>query len=166
MADLNELVNLEGHLHITGLNNLDVAQASTANLWNKLGIQKLTLEWSELTNFNQSLCDPQGNAVSCMSDSQQPGISATADQVLKCLKPHSNLEELSIKGYNGSFSSSWLGWLPLDRLASIELKDCHNCKEVPPLGCLPSLKHILIQSLPKREANWSRVLWQCWRYHF
>jgi len=148
MADLNELVNLEGHLHITGLNNLDVAQASTANLWNKLGIQKLTLEWSELTNFTQSLCDPQGNAVSCMSDSQQPGISATADQVLKCLKPHSNLEELSIKGYNGSFSSSWLGWLPLDRLASIELKDCHNCKEVPPLGCLPSLKHILIQSLP------------------
>ncbi|CAD6226064.1 unnamed protein product [Miscanthus lutarioriparius] len=148
IADLNELVNLEGHLHITGLNNLDVAQASTANLWNKLGIQKLTLEWSELTNFNQSLCDPQGNAVSCMSDSQHQGISATGDQVLKCLKPHSNLEELSIKGYNGSFSSSWLGWLPLDRLASIELKDCHNCKEVPPLGCLPSLKHILIQSLP------------------
>jgi hypothetical protein len=148
IADLNELVNLEGHLHITGLNNLDVAQASTANLWNKLGIQKLTLEWSELTNFNQSLCDPQGNTVSCMSDSQHQGISATGDQVLKCLKPHSNLEELSIKGYNGSFSSSWLGWLPLDRLASIELKDCHNCKEVPPLGCLPSLKHILIQSLP------------------
>ncbi|NP_001169355.1 Putative disease resistance RPP13-like protein 1-like [Zea mays] len=148
IADLNELVNLEGHLHITGLNNLDGAQASIANLWNKPRIKSLTLEWSGVTNFSKSLCDPQGNAVSCISDSQHPAISATADQVLNCLKPHSNLEELSIKGYNGSFSRSWLGWLPLDRLASIELKDCRNCKEVPPLGCLPSLKHILIQSLP------------------
>ncbi|KAG0542502.1 hypothetical protein BDA96_02G109700 [Sorghum bicolor] len=148
IADLNQLVNLKGRLHIAGLNNLDGAQASTANLWNKLGIQKLILEWSELRNFNKSLYDPQGKAVSCISDSQHRRIIDTADQVLKCLKPHSNLEELSIKGYNGSFSPSWLGWLPLDRLASIELKDCHNCKEVPSLGCLPSLKHILIQSLP------------------
>jgi len=69
--------------------------------------------------------------------------------VLKCLKPHSDLEELSIKHYNGSFSPTWSGWLPLDRLASIELKDCHNCEELPPLGCLPSLKHILVQSLPR-----------------
>ncbi|CAL5076083.1 unnamed protein product [Urochloa decumbens] len=154
IQELNELVNLRGHLHITGLNNLDGAQAAAANLWNKLGIQKLTLEWSEHTNFSKSLCDPQenavpqGNAMSGISDSQGPGSSPAKDQVLKCLKPHSNLEELSIKNYNGSFSPTWSGWLPLDRLASIELKDCHNCKELPPLGCLPSLKHILIQSLP------------------
>ncbi|CAN6213722.1 unnamed protein product [Urochloa humidicola] len=148
IEELNELVNLRGQLHITGLNNLDGSQAAAANLWNKLGIQKLTLEWSELTNFNKSLCDPQGIAVSGISDSQGPGSSAAKDQVLKCLKPHSNLEELSIKNYNGPFSPTWSGWLPLDRLASIELKDCHNCEELPPLGCLPSLKHILIQSLP------------------
>jgi hypothetical protein len=84
-----------------------------------------------------------------ISDRQGPGFSAAKDQVLKCLKPHSDLEELSIKHYNGSFSPTWSGWLPLDRLASIELKDCHNCEELPPLGCLPSLKHILVQSLPR-----------------
>lgn len=148
IQELNELVNLRGHVHITGLNNLDGAQAEAANLWNKLGIQKLTLEWSELTNFNRSLCDLRGNAVRGISDSQGPGLSGAKDQVLKCLRPHSNLEELSIKHYNGSFSPTWSGWLPLDRLAFIELKDCHNCEELPPLGCLPSLKHILIQSLP------------------
>ncbi|CAN6209856.1 unnamed protein product [Urochloa humidicola] len=148
IEELNELVNLRGHLHITGLNNLDSAQAAAANLWNKLGIQKLTLEWSGHTNFSKSLCDPQGNAVSSISDSRGPGSSPAKDQVLKCLKPHSNLEELSIKNFNGSFSSTWSGWLPLDRLTSIELKDCNNCEELPPLGCLPSLKHILIQSLP------------------
>ncbi|CAL5089791.1 unnamed protein product [Urochloa decumbens] len=148
IQELNDLVNLRGHLHITGLNNLDGAQAAAANLWNKLGIQKLTLEWSELTNFSKPLSDPQGNAISGISDSRGPGSSPAKDQVFKCLKPHSNLEELSIKNYNGSFSPTWSGWLPLDRLASIELKDCHNCKELPPLGCLPSLKHILIQSLP------------------
>ncbi|CAN6165814.1 unnamed protein product [Urochloa humidicola] len=147
IQELNELVNLRGHLHITGLNNLDGAQAAAANLWNKLGIQKLTLEWSELTNFSKSLCDQQGNAMSGISDGRGPGSRPAKDQVLKCLKPHSNLEELSIKNYNGSFSPTWSGWLPLDRLTSIELKDCHNCEELPPLGCLPSLKHILIQSL-------------------
>jgi hypothetical protein len=72
IADLNELVNLEGHLHITGLNNLDGAQAKIANLWNKPRIKSLTLEWSGVTNFSNSLCDPQGNAVSCISDSQHP----------------------------------------------------------------------------------------------
>ncbi|KAJ1288858.1 hypothetical protein BS78_02G120200 [Paspalum vaginatum] len=148
IEELNELVNLRGHLHITGLNNLDGAQAATAKLCNKFGIQKLTLEWSELTNITKSLPDPQGNTMSGISDSKDHGFSAAADHVLKCLKPHSNLEELSIKHYNGSFSSTWSGWLPLDRLASIELKDCHNCQELPPLGCLPSLKYILIQSLP------------------
>ncbi|KAF8776321.1 hypothetical protein HU200_003640 [Digitaria exilis] len=147
IEELNELVNLRGHLHITGLSNLNDAQAAAANLWNKLGIQKLTLEWSELTNFKRSLCDLQENAVSSISHNQDPGFGAVKDHVLKCLKPHSNLEELSIKHYNGSFSPTWSGWLPLDRLASIELKDCHNCEELPPLGCLPSLKHILIQSL-------------------
>lgn len=53
-----------------------------------------------------------------------------------------------MKGYNGSSFPSWVGSLPLDRLASIELKDCQNCEELPPLGCLPSLKHVVIQSLP------------------
>ncbi|PAN10488.1 hypothetical protein PAHAL_2G096500 [Panicum hallii] len=119
IEELNELVNLRGHLHITGLNNLDGAKAATANLWNKLGIQKLTLEWSELTNFNKPLCDPQGNAVGGISDRQGPGFSAAKDQVLKCLKPHSDLEELSIKHYNGSFSPTWSGWLPLDSWAQI-----------------------------------------------
>nr|CAB3452586.1 unnamed protein product [Digitaria exilis] len=98
-----------------GLSNLNDAQAAAANLWNKLGIQKLTLEWSELTNFKRSLCDLQENAVSSISHNQDPGFGAVKDHVLKCLKPHSNLEELSIKHYNGSFSPTWSGWLPLDR---------------------------------------------------
>ncbi|TVU39681.1 hypothetical protein EJB05_13113, partial [Eragrostis curvula] len=145
---LSELVNLRGHLHIKGLNNLDSAQAAMANLSNKLGIQRLTLEWSEPTNFSKNLSDLQSNALNGRADNRAPGSSTIADQVLKCLKPHSNLEELTIKGYNGSFLPTWLGWLPLNRLSCIELKDCNSCKELPPLGCLPSLKHVLIQLLP------------------
>uniref|UniRef100_A0A0A9HJX9 Uncharacterized protein n=1 Tax=Arundo donax TaxID=35708 RepID=A0A0A9HJX9_ARUDO len=148
IEELSELVSLRGHLHITGLNNLDGEQAAKANLWNKMGIQKLTLEWSEHTNFNENICDPIGNSVTGIADSRVHEHTAAADQVLKCLKPHSNLEELIIKGYNGSSFPTWLVWLPLDRLSSIELKDCHSCKALPPLGCLPSLKHILVQSLP------------------
>ena len=91
IEELNELINLRGHFHISGLNNLDGAQAAAANLWNKSGIQKLTLEWSELTNFNKPLCDPQGNSVRGISHRQGPGFSAAKDQVLKCLKPHSDL---------------------------------------------------------------------------
>ncbi|KAK3126797.1 hypothetical protein QOZ80_7AG0562840 [Eleusine coracana subsp. coracana] len=149
---LNELVNLRGHLHILGLNNnLDIAEAAITIISNKLGIKKLTLEWSEPTNFTYNLSGPKGNVVNGIADSCAcaPIVSTPTDyQVLKCLQPHPNLEELSIKGYNGSFFRTWLGWLPLDRLSCIELKNCKSCEELPPLGCLPSLKHVLIQSLP------------------
>nr|ALO70039.1 NBS-LRR-like resistance protein [Oryza sativa] len=150
IGELDELINIRGDLHIIGLSNLDAAQAANVNLWKKEGLQKLTLEWCDiLQNSDVTLRDLQPNEANRVPDCRcVPQQNDRAAQVLQCLRPNSNLEELIIKGYNGSSFPSWVGSLPLDRLASIELKDCQNCEELPPLGCLPSLKHVVIQSLP------------------
>uniref|UniRef100_A0A0E0AI14 NB-ARC domain-containing protein n=1 Tax=Oryza glumipatula TaxID=40148 RepID=A0A0E0AI14_9ORYZ len=109
IGELDELINIRGDLHIIGLSNLDAAQAANVNLWKKEGLQKLTLEWCDiLQNSDETLHDLQPNEANrvpyCRCVPQQNDRAA---QVLQCLRPNSNLEELIIKGYNGSSFPSW-----------------------------------------------------------
>ncbi|KAJ3680025.1 hypothetical protein LUZ60_016303 [Juncus effusus] len=124
VKELGSLEKLKGELHISGMDNVtDAKFAEQANMQNKCKLQKLTLEWSA------------------------PGADESIFEVVEKLKPHSNMKELIIKGFCGNRFPSWLGDKYLEKLASLELKDCTNANGLPSLGRLPSLKYLIIQSV-------------------
>lgn len=79
----------------------------------------------------------------------QRKIEESQEAMLESLRPHGDLKELVIQHYYGSkLSSSWMGDPVFSILASITLDDCRKCEILPPLGQLPSLKHLLIRYFP------------------
>ncbi|KAJ9687394.1 hypothetical protein PVL29_016044 [Vitis rotundifolia] len=70
-----------------------------------------------------------------------------ADMVLNYLQPHSNLKRLTIHMYGGSRFPDWLGGPSILNMVSLRLWGCTNVSAFPPLGQLPSLKHLHIWRL-------------------
>jgi NB-ARC domain len=70
------------------------------------------------------------------------------EKILNCLKPHSNLKELSLNGYVGQTPPIWLRNETLSHLISVTLRSCHKIRELPPLGELPFLKSLHLIDLP------------------
>ncbi|XP_078153400.1 putative disease resistance protein RGA3 [Carex rostrata] len=132
IGELNNLVNLESDLQILGLQNIcDKEEAEKANLVNKAKLKGLTLQWS----------------ISPCSSETLP--SKSSYMVLEGLQPNVNLQHLTIKGFCGSKLPKWVGDRRFAKLVRITLKDCQDCDELPPLGQLQVLRHLLIQNLPK-----------------
>uniref|UniRef100_A0A0A9CEA1 R13L1/DRL21-like LRR repeat region domain-containing protein n=1 Tax=Arundo donax TaxID=35708 RepID=A0A0A9CEA1_ARUDO len=126
IADLVNLNKLRGELCISGMENVTSAQITPeASIKNKGELRKLVLHWS-------------------CTDSM---FADEASSVLDSLQPHPDLEELTITGFSGVRFPLWLGNHHMFSLSILELKDCKNCKELPSLGRLPSLKHLMINSL-------------------
>ncbi|KAJ3680024.1 hypothetical protein LUZ60_016302 [Juncus effusus] len=124
IGELRDLVNLENELHILGLQNInDKDEAKRANLANKAKLQKLTLEWSNSVSSS--------NTVSLDSPSL----------LLEELKPHENLKELEIIGYNGSRFPNWIGDLP--QLHTLTIRQCNKLEILPQLNSVNVLNAML-----------------------
>ncbi|KAJ4723264.1 Disease resistance protein [Melia azedarach] len=83
------LVAVAGDLKISRLENIkDVRDAMEAEISGKNKLQALLLEWSSNTSNSRD--------------------SEIETRVLEMLKPHQNLEELTIKGYGGTKLPIWL----------------------------------------------------------
>ncbi|XP_010657708.1 putative disease resistance RPP13-like protein 1 [Vitis vinifera] len=129
VGELRKLSHIGGSLVIQELQNVvDAKDASEANLVGKQNLDELELEWH------------------CGSNVEQNG----EDIVLNNLQPHSNLKRLTIHGYGGSRFPDWLGPSILNML-SLRLWNCKNVSTFPPLGQLPSLKHLYILGLREIE---------------
>ncbi|KAK8928462.1 putative disease resistance protein [Platanthera zijinensis] len=127
IAELKNLVNLSGELCISGLSNIiGVDDAMEANMKNKEFIGKLILEWNSIDFCSKSYMS-----------------------VLESLQPHTNIKELVMENYEGRKLSSWMGDSSLSKLVSISLSNCHECEVLPPLGQLPSLKHLMLHGFNK-----------------
>ncbi|KAF3322225.1 disease resistance RPP13-like protein 1 [Carex littledalei] len=132
IGELNNLENLENELQILGLQNIcDKEEAEKAKLINKAKLKRLTLQWS----------------ISPCSSEMVP--SKSSYMVLEGLQPNENLQHLTIRGFCGSKLPKWVGDRRFAKLVKITLEDCWNCDELPPLGQLQVLRHLLIQNLPK-----------------
>ncbi|KAK3223859.1 hypothetical protein Dsin_010884 [Dipteronia sinensis] len=124
IVELKDLSNLQGDLRISGLESVDIeTDAVDAKLGDKKYLNKLVLEWSS---------DFDGMIV---------------EDVLNALQPHWNLKVLSIKHYGGEKFSNWTADPSFSNLMSIRLSNCKNCKSLPPLGQLPSLKDLIIKRM-------------------
>ena len=125
---LGELRELSGSLTISKLDNVirgkDALEAN--NMKDKQYLDELNLYW------NYKNASDQGDVVQNERD------------ILISLQPHTNLKRLRIYYFDGLSFPNWVGDPLFSNLVLLELRNCYNCTSLPPLGQLPSLKHLLI----------------------
>ncbi|XP_052112820.1 putative disease resistance protein At3g14460 isoform X2 [Arachis duranensis] len=124
IRELGALDNLHGKLCISKLQNVkDSDEALEAKMDSKEHISILELKWRR-----------EGDTVDV----------ETARDILEELQPHRNLKELSIDGYRGEIFPDWLGLSCYSNLTDLSMYRCKNCRQLPSLGQLPSLKDLRI----------------------
>ncbi|MQL91585.1 hypothetical protein Taro_024200 [Colocasia esculenta] len=74
------------------------------------------------------------------------------EEILECLEPNTNLEELLIEGYRGLSFATWVADPCFSKLVKVSLYNCTNCESLPPFGHLPSLKELSICGMHKVES--------------
>uniref|UniRef100_A0A804IFB8 Disease resistance RPP13-like protein 1 n=1 Tax=Musa acuminata subsp. malaccensis TaxID=214687 RepID=A0A804IFB8_MUSAM len=127
VAQLGSLKQLHGQLRITNLENVESKQeASKANLNNKQYLEKLVLEWTS----------DDGNEL------------IMSKEVLEGLQPHQALKRLTIRGYTGVRSPSWLQAQLLANLITLGLKNCKAWEDISCIGQLPNLKKLSVKGMP------------------
>ncbi|CAL9116049.1 unnamed protein product [Musa acuminata var. zebrina] len=125
VAQLGSLKQLR-QLRITNLENVESKQeASKANLNNKQYLEKLVLEWTS----------GDGNEL------------VMSEEVLEGLQPHQALECLTIVGYNGVRSPSWLQAQLLANLITLDLYNCKAWEDISCIGQLPNLKKLSVKGM-------------------
>ncbi|XP_015694381.1 disease resistance protein RGA2-like isoform X2 [Oryza brachyantha] len=128
---LKDMDELQEFLIIKSLENVsNKNEATNAQLVNKSQISRLKLQWG-------------------------PNIDSKSDEesdVLNALRPHPGLEELTLGGYPGCKSPSWLDSKWLSRLKHINIYDCTCWKLLPPLGDLPCLRELHIDTMNALEC--------------
>ncbi|KAK1280350.1 putative disease resistance RPP13-like protein 1 [Acorus gramineus] len=88
------------------------------------------------------------------------------EDVLERLRPHTNLEVLKISCYKGSKLSSWLGDPSFSKLHSISFICLEHCNSLTPLGQLPSLYSLSLNSVhevknlvPESRGESDHITW-------
>uniref|UniRef100_A0A2C9V779 Disease resistance RPP13-like protein 1 n=2 Tax=Manihot esculenta TaxID=3983 RepID=A0A2C9V779_MANES len=130
ITELKKLCDLRGQLHITSLENVEVADirdAGFVNLKDKPGITELHLEWAEADERFDDLRNPSHE-----------------EQVLNSIQPYRSLSSLSITSFGGRKFPSWLGEPSFSGMVQVQLWKCRQMTSLPPLGRLKSLKKLSI----------------------
>ncbi|XP_024040906.1 putative disease resistance RPP13-like protein 1 [Citrus clementina] len=135
IRELKLLTHLRGTLNISKLENVkDIGDAKEAQLDGKKNLKVLKFQWTQSTN----------------------GLSSreaeTEKDVLVMLKPHENLEQFCISGYEGKQFPTWLGDSSFSNLATLNFEDCSVCTTLPSVGQLPSLKHLAVRGMSRVKS--------------
>ncbi|KAF8038187.1 hypothetical protein BT93_B0907 [Corymbia citriodora subsp. variegata] len=128
LKELKNLPHLQGELHILELQKVEeVRDVVDADLFGKQGLSNLFLHWD-------------GDIKNVQNDEQEA-------QVLQVLRPHINLENLTLSFYGGAIFPSWLDSPSYTKIVSLCLKSCPNVQLLPSLGQLPSLLELSLEGL-------------------
>ncbi|TQD75161.1 hypothetical protein C1H46_039301 [Malus baccata] len=128
IEELAGLKQLKGKLIVCNLEHVkNGEEAKKAKLEDKTKVRHLSFKWTanrSTTNNNE-------------------------EDVLEGLRPHCELESLSIENFMGNKFPPWMmsGSLPLNNLKRIQLLGCDKCEGVPPFGHLPSLTDLKIRGM-------------------
>ncbi|PWA93746.1 NB-ARC domains-containing protein [Artemisia annua] len=136
---LRNLKSLQAEIYIRGLDKVQsVRDIQEVNLSQKR-VSEFHVEWSK--NFND---DRNGTL---------------ENEVLNALMPHSdNLKDLLIESYGGKVFPKWIGDPSFHQLTSVSIRGGRNFTFLPPLGQLPSLKKLDIDSLDEVKVVGSEFL--------
>ncbi|KAB5530107.1 hypothetical protein DKX38_020188 [Salix brachista] len=135
-ANLRELKNLDGiggSLEIRNLQGGGIEDAAEAQLKNKKRLLCLEL------NFDSD------------SDSDISNLALENNILIEVLQPPSDLERLLICWYRGIGLPNWM--MALTRLQELRLFHCSNLEVLPPLGRLPNLERLELQSVGVRRFD-------------
>ncbi|KAK9137580.1 hypothetical protein Sjap_008174 [Stephania japonica] len=146
MSMLERLSSLGGTFDIHCL--CHVKEASLAKGANILGgkrnLRKLRLHWERPS----SVGDHESDDSLVSEDQERSCISGgVGDEllVLEALRPHANLQWLSIEGFGGVEFPSWVSNVSdLPNLEGMELSDCNHCEDIPSFSGLRGLKWLMI----------------------
>ncbi|KAL5802191.1 hypothetical protein ACOSQ4_030496 [Xanthoceras sorbifolium] len=128
LKDLEDLEFLCGELHISRLENVTNFQDIKKKIFsNKKDLKVLLLELG--SRFDESRDEE------------------VDEKVLDILRPHQNLEKLTIEHYGSTRLSSWVGDSSFSKMTVLKLKDCNKCTSLPSLGLLSSLKSLTIKGM-------------------
>ncbi|KAJ1691543.1 hypothetical protein LUZ63_015698 [Rhynchospora breviuscula] len=132
IIQLGNLNQTQGKLRITHLEKVHRADDSEkVKLCEKERLRSLQLEWTTY---------PTRALESTMMD----------EIILETLKPHQNLEHLTIDGYSGNKFPSWTMGLTssLPNLVQIQLCNLTKCEQLPSFEKLPNLEVLEMQNMP------------------
>lgn len=128
ITELKGMKYLQGSICLARLQNVeDEAEAREAMLSKKPFLKRVELKWDRKSH-DQSL----------------------AERILTSLKPHENLEELQVTGYDGTQFPGWLSNAEC-KLTSIQLLKCRCCRILPALGQLQHLVALHIEGMQHVE---------------
>ncbi|KAL5802187.1 hypothetical protein ACOSQ4_030492 [Xanthoceras sorbifolium] len=164
LTDLKHLKFLCQELHISRLENVIIREDKIEFiLSDKKDLKVLLLKWG--SRFDESRDEEVDK------------------KVLDMLRPHQNLEKLTIEHYGGTRFSTWVGDSSFSKMTVLKLKDCQKCTSVPSLGLLSSLKSLTIEGMGGIKSigfefygdGWSKPFpsletlrfedlegWECW----
>ncbi|KAL6124917.1 hypothetical protein ACLB2K_077425 [Fragaria x ananassa] len=174
IRDLKDMLQLKGSLHISGLQNVvNFVDAMEANLKGKQELENLVFQWSE--SFNRSLNDKMPQIHRNLEDlstrghsvSRFPSFKETMEAsaleprnsvdiarnervevvVLEMLQPHKNIKGITVKDYGGTRFPSWIASPLFSNIIFLKVTDCRKCIELPALGQLPLLKHLILEGM-------------------
>ena len=125
-------LNLGGALSLTELRKVHSAEnAKQGNISAKHNLKRLLLGWY----------GPYRTPVGYEVDTIAEGI-------LEALRPHKRLEILMLCDYTGAKLSSLMSSpILLEHLSELFLSSCKNCKDLPLLWKLPSLRYLGLSNL-------------------
>lgn len=128
VSELKKLTQIRGDLRILNLHNIHrVDEVAEEILSDKEFLSRLELQWGgnpssgELSSLNELVCTT--------------------------LKPHTNLQELWIVGYNEVSFPQWVGHASFSKLVKVRLSKCRTCAKLPPLGRLESLEELWLKDM-------------------
>nr|UBY07542.1 NBS-LRR disease resistance protein [Dasypyrum villosum] len=128
LQQLDELVvRTEKGYKISELKAMKEIRGRISFLSEKAFINILDLIWSD----NRSITSEEANQ---------------EKEILEVLRPHHELNELSVKAFAGSCFPNWFS--SLSHLQTLHLSDCTKCSILPALGELPQLKYLDIGGFP------------------
>uniref|UniRef100_K3ZNP6 Uncharacterized protein n=1 Tax=Setaria italica TaxID=4555 RepID=K3ZNP6_SETIT len=130
-------LNLGGELELSGLQNVTEVLAKAASLENKEKLTHLSLKWND-----HARAKPDSH-----------------NEVLGSLKPHHQLEMLSIIFYKGTNLPSWVTDLSLlQHLTELQLVGCTLCEEFPQFCHFKALEVLYLANLDKLRSLCSHMV--------
>ncbi|KAK9212439.1 hypothetical protein WN943_001821 [Citrus x changshan-huyou] len=97
------------------------------------------------------------NDLECLVLECRYPFRAYSQSVLGMLKSHTSLKELTIKCYGGTRFPSWVGDPSFSNIVMITLESCTNCRSLPSLGLLCSLKALTIREMTELKIIGSEI---------
>lgn len=128
---LCDLIELRGKLTILELHRVgDIHEAEEANLKSKTHLKEINFTWRT-------------------SAPVMDYISGThyEDAIFEKLRPHNQIEELTIKKYYGLSFPAWMSDPSFSSIVCLTLIECQKCTSLPSLGRLPGLKELHISKM-------------------